>query len=101
LLLAFLRLGVTAFGGPAMVAYIRDLAVVRRRWIDEAAFQTGVALCQTIPGATAMQIVGYVGLRARGFLGGITAYIGFGFPAFCLMLVLTAVYRQVQGLPVT
>jgi chromate transporter len=101
LLLAFLRLGVTAFGGPAMVAYIRDLAVVRRRWVDEAAFQTGVALCQTIPGATAMQVAAYVGLRARGFLGGVAAYIGFGVPAFCLMLVLTVVYGQVQGLPVT
>ena len=101
LLLAFLRLGATAFGGPAMVVYIRDLAVVRRRWIGEGAFQTGVALCQTIPGATAMQVAAYVGLRARGFLGGITAYVGFGFPAFCLMLVLTAAYRRVQGLAVT
>jgi chromate transporter len=99
--LAFLRLGVSAFGGPAMVAYIRDIAVVRRRWVDEAAFHAGVALCQTIPGATAMQVAAYVGLRTRGFLGGAAAYIGFGLPAFCLMLALTVVYRQVQGLPVT
>jgi chromate transporter len=101
LLLAFLRLGVTAFGGPAMIAHIRDLAVVRRRWVDDAAFQTGVALCQTIPGATAMQTAAYVGLRTRGFLGGLSAYVGFGLPAFCLLLSLTAVYRQVQWLPVT
>jgi len=99
--LAFLRLGATAFGGPAMVAYIRDLAVVERRWVDEAAFRSGVALCQTIPGATAMQTAAYVGLRARGFLGGLAAYVGFGFPAFCLMLALTALYRQTQSLPVT
>ena len=52
LFLAFLRLGATAFGGPAMVAYIRRLAVAGRGWLDEAAFLDGVALCQTIPGAT-------------------------------------------------
>jgi chromate transporter len=101
LFLSFLRLGVTAFGGPAMVAYIKDLAVVRRHWVGEAAFQRGVALCQTIPGATSMQAAAFVGLHTRGFVGGLAAYIGFGCPAFCLMLALTAVYQRTQGLPVT
>ena len=32
LFLTFLRLGLTAFGGPAMVAYIRDVAVNKKRW---------------------------------------------------------------------
>jgi chromate transporter len=101
LFLAFLRLGATAFGGPAMVAYIRDLAVSKRRWLDDAAFRSGVALCQTLPGATAMQTAAYVGLRVRGFLGGLAAYVGFGLPAFCLMLALTALYRETQTLPIT
>jgi chromate transporter len=100
LFFAFLRLGATAFGGPAMVAYIKDLAVAKRRWLDESTFRNGVALCQTVPGATAMQTAAYVGLRSRGFLGGLAAYVGFGFPAFCLMLALTAVYRQTQSLPI-
>jgi chromate transporter len=101
LFLAFLRLGATAFGGPAMVAYIRQLAVAKRRWLDDTSFQTGVALCQTIPGATAMQVAAYVGLRVRGIPGGLSAYLGFGLPAFCLMVGLTAGYHRVQGLPVT
>ena len=101
LFLAFLRLGATAFGGPAMVAYIKELAVVRRRWLDDTSFQTGVALCQTIPGATAMQVAAYVGLRARGLPGSLSTYLGFGLPAFCLMVGLTVVYQQVQNLPAT
>lgn len=36
---SFLRLGVSAFGGPAMVAYIRKMAVEQRKWLDEATFQ--------------------------------------------------------------
>ena len=56
LFISFFRLGATAFGGPAMVAYIRKMAVEKNHWIDEHSARDGVALCQTIPGATAMQI---------------------------------------------
>jgi chromate transporter len=96
---AFLRLGLTAFGGPAMVAYIRDLAVKRKGWLTAESFQDGVALCQSIPGATAMQAAAYAGLRAGGPLGAIAAYVGFGLPAFVLMLLLTVVYQHSRELP--
>jgi len=99
LFVAFLRLGLTAFGGPAMVAYIRELAVSRRRWLDERCFADGVALCQSIPGATAMQTAAYVGLRSAGFWGGLAAYLGFGLPAFVLMTVLSAIYVESRALP--
>lgn len=62
----FLRLGLTAFGGPAMVGHIRDLAVGKRGWVTEESFREGVALCQSLPGATAMQTAAYAGLRAGG-----------------------------------
>lgn len=42
-----------------------------------------------------------MGLRARGFPGSLSAYLGFGFPAFCLMVGLTVAYHRVQSLPVT
>ena len=101
LLRAFLRLGATSFGGPAMVAYIKSMAVTRKGWLSEADFQQGVALCQTAPGATAMQCAAYVGLRARGPWGALLAYVGFGLPAFLLMLSLSVAYRHaVQFQPV-
>lgn len=99
LFFAFLRLGLTAFGGPAMVAYIRDLAVRRKGWLTEESFRDGVAICQTIPGATAMQAAAYAGLRAAGPLGAVATYVGFGLPAFILMVVLSAVYSRVHALP--
>ncbi len=97
---AFLKLGTTAFGGPAMVAYIRKLAVERNRWLDEATFQDGVALCQTIPGATAMQTAAYVGLRSRGLPGAAATFVGFGLPAFAFMVILSALYERAYELPV-
>jgi len=95
---SFLRLGATAFGGPAMVAYIRKMAVEQKHWLEEESFRSGVALCQTIPGATAMQTAAYVGLRARGTLGAIASFVGFGLPAFLLMMTLSALYVQTRRL---
>jgi chromate transporter len=46
--LSFLRLGLTAFGGPAMVAFIKKMAVEDKAWLDEGSFRRGVALCQTM-----------------------------------------------------
>lgn len=98
LFFCFLRLGLTAFGGPAMVAYIREMAISKEKWLTPEGFKQGVAICQTIPGATAMQVAAYVGLRAHGAWGAIAAYIGFGLPAFVLMLLLTALYQQSRDL---
>jgi chromate transporter len=99
LFLSFLRLGATAFGGPTMVAYIGELSVKRHKWLDQAAFKNGVALAQSIPGATAMQVAAYVGLRTRGIIGGLATYVGFGLPALILMLILSWVYIRVGTLP--
>jgi chromate transporter len=98
LLLSFLRLGMSAFGGPAMVAYIGDLSVKRKKWLDQETFKTGVALCQIIPGATAMQVAAYVGLQTRGVLGALSTFIGFGLPAFVLMVILSYLYVSVGNL---
>ena len=99
LFLSFLRLGLTAFGGPTMVAYIGDLSVKKNRWLDQETFRNGVALCQSIPGATAMQVAAYVGLKARGLSGAAATYTGFGLPAFFFMLLLSWAYIRLGNLP--
>jgi chromate transporter len=99
LFLNFLRLGATAFGGPSMVVYIRKLAVERKGWLGTKDFSEGVALCQMVPGATAMQTAAYVGLRVRGIAGAAVCFIGFGLPAFCLMLLFAVIYSQTGSLP--
>ncbi len=99
LFLAFLRMGTVAFGGPAMVAYLRKMAVGKKNWIDAESFQNGVALCQTIPGATVMQMAAYIGLSVRGVRGALACYVGFGLPAFIFMLALSVAYSRAHELP--
>lgn len=81
-----------------MVAYIRKMAVEQKRWLDDESFRNGVALCQTIPGATAMQTSAYVGLRIRGVSGAMASFVGFGLPAFLFMMTLSGLYVQTRHL---
>jgi chromate transporter len=83
-----------------MIAYIRRMAVEQNSWLDDSSFRDGMALCQTLPGATAMQIAAYVGLRARGVAGAAICYIGFGLPAFFIMTILSALYVKAHSLAV-
>ena len=99
LFLTFLRLGVTTFGGPSMVAYIRRVTVEQKHWLEMEVFNAGVAMCQMIPGATAMQTTAYVGLKKRGAAGAAVCFIGFGLPAFILMMTFAALYSATHHLP--
>ncbi len=99
LFLSFLKLGATAFGGPAMVTYIRRMAVEQKKWMDDSSFKNGIAFCQMVPGATAMQVSAYVGLTLRGVSGAAVSFIGFGLPAFLCMTALSALYVQNRQLP--
>ena len=97
--LRFLVLGITAFGGPAMVIYIQRLAVDQERWLNEVTFRKGVALCQAVPGATAMQAAAYVGLKVRGIFGAFVAFVGFGLPAVILIAILSMLYVWINPIP--
>jgi len=100
LFLAFLRLGATAYGGPAMMAHLKAEMVGKRRWLSEPEFKEGMALCQVIPGATMVQMCTYTGYRLRGIPGALAAACGFVLPAFFTMTVLTALYFRAGSLPI-
>ena len=86
-LLVFLRLGLTSFGGPiAHIGYFRDEFVTRRRWLDEQAYADLVALCQFLPGPASSQTGFAIGLMRAGYLGGLAAWTGFTLPSAFLLL---------------
>jgi chromate transporter len=87
---AFLKLGVSSFGGPiAHLGYFRDDLILRRRWMDEAGFADLVALCQFLPGPASSQVAFALGLiRGRGILGGLTASFAFTAPSALILFIL-------------
>jgi chromate transporter len=84
---AFLKLGLTSFGGPiAHLGYYRDELIVRRQWLDESAFADLVALCQFLPGPASSQVGFSLGvLRGNGLVGGLAAWFGFTMPSALIM----------------
>lgn len=93
----FARLGATAFGGPAVLARMREVTVAPRGWLANETFDEGLALSQTVPGATAVQCAAYIGLRGCGLRGAAAATVGFCLPAFVLMLAASVLYSRVAG----
>ena len=84
--LAFLKLGLTSFGGPiAHLGYFRDECVVRRRWVDDSVYTDLVALCQFLPGPASSQVGFSLGLIRAGYRGGLAAWAGFTLPSAMLM----------------
>jgi len=76
------RLGLTSFGGPvAHLGYFREEYVVRRKWLDEAAYVDLVALCQFLPGPASSQVGIAIGITRAGLLGGFAAWLGFTLPS--------------------
>ncbi|MFJ4037225.1 chromate efflux transporter [Microbacterium sp. NPDC090007] len=89
--LAFLRLGVTSFGGPiAHLGYFRDDLVVRRRWMDDRAYADLVALCQFLPGPASSQVGFAMGLQRAGMLGAFAAFLAFTLPSAILLVAFAA-----------
>jgi chromate transporter len=87
---AFLKLGLTSFGGPiAHLGYFRDELVIRRKWIDETGYADLVALCQFLPGPASSQVGFALGLLRGGPLGALAAWTAFTLPS-ALLLVLFA-----------
>lgn len=96
--LAFLRLGLTAFGGPiAHLGYFREEFVTRRRWLDDAAFADLVALCQFLPGPASSQVGMALGLMRAGRLGALAAFLGFTLPSAIAMVLVALGFARFGG----
>ena len=90
---AFLRLGLTSFGGPiAHLGYYRADIVARRGWLDEHAYADLVALCQFLPGPASSQVGIGIGLTRAGYTGALAAWL-----AFTILAVLAGAAGEAAG----
>jgi chromate transporter len=71
----------------------------RRGWLTKERYLEGMALVQSLPGATAVQMCIFTGYQHAGFLGGVLAGVAFCLPAFAIMLALSALYAAYGSLP--
>ena len=86
-LLVFLRLGCTSFGGPiAHLGYYRREIVERLKWCSESTLAEFIAIAQSLPGPSSSQVAFALGILRAGWAGGLASWVGFTFPSAVLML---------------
>jgi chromate transporter len=96
---AFLRLGLTSFGGPvAHLGYFRREFVERRRWLDDSAYADMVALCQFLPGPASSQVVFAIGMRRAGLPGALLASLCFMLPSAAAMIAFAYGVESMSGI---
>jgi len=88
-----IKLGFTAFGGPAAhIAMLHDEVVKRRKWIDEQRFLDLLGATNLIPGPNSTEMVIHVGHIRAGYAGLVVAGVGFILPAATIVLMLAWLY---------
>lgn len=96
----FLRLGFTAFGGPAAhIAMMHDEVVTRRQWMEEQQFLDMVGATNLIPGPNSTEIAIHLGHVRGGWRGLIVAGVCFIMPAVLIVLVLAWLYVEYGNTP--
>ena len=95
---AFLKLGLTSFGGPiAHLGYFRDELVTRRKWLGDGAYADLVALCQFLPGPASSQVGFALGMLRAGWLGALAAFFAFTLPSALALLVFAMTAARMEG----
>jgi chromate transporter len=92
IVLGFLKIGATGYGGPAILGIMQAEFQERRQWTSKPRFLEGLALVNVLPGATATQLAIFLGYLRGGRWGGLLAGLSFALPGFIVMLALTALY---------
>ena len=100
LVLYFLKLGATGFGGPAaLVGKMHTDLVEQRKWIAARDYEEGLALSQLAPGPLAAQLAIYLGWVRGRIAGAAAVSVAFIAPSFLMVVFLAAIYVRFGGLP--
>jgi chromate transporter len=96
----FLRLGITAFGGPAAhIAMMHDEVVKRRKWLDDQRFLDLLGATNLIPGPNSTEMAIHLGFLRAGWAGLIVGGVCFIVPAVIIVTTLAWAYVRFGALP--
>ena len=99
LVVYFLKLGSTGFGGPvALVGYMHKDLVDTKKWISDEEYKQGLALAQLAPGPLAAQLAIFIGFVHYRYVGATLAGIAFVIPSFIMVVILGMAYKLYGGL---
>jgi chromate transporter len=95
-----LKIGATAYGGPAIMGIMQTELQEKRRWVSRERFMEGLSLVNMLPGATAAQLSIFLGYARGGLWGGLLGGLCFVLPGFFVLLLLTIGYAAFGVTPI-
>ena len=96
----FLKLGFTAFGGPAAhIGLMHNETVIRRKWLNEQEFLDLVGATNLIPGPNSTEMAIHIGYLRAGWPGLVAAGLCFILPAMLIVMALAWIYVQYGATP--
>ena len=95
-----LFIGITGYGGPAILAQMKKHLVEKNGWITEEEFMNTLSLSQILPGSTGVTLMGYFGYKLRGILGWILLPGLYILPAFIFTTILAQIYFEYHSLTI-
>ena len=100
ILTAFLKLGATSYGGPAMMGIMQAELQGKRKWVSKERFVEGLAVANMVPGATATQLGIFLAYERGGWWAGLLGGLCFVLPGFVIMLALAITYAGLGLTPI-
>src|SRR2546430_7004505 len=97
---SLLKLGATAYGGPAIMGIMQAELQERRQWVSKERFVEGLSLVNMLPGASAAQLSMFLGYARGGWWGGLLGGLCFVLPGFFILLALTMGYAALGVTPI-
>ena len=91
------KIGLLSFGGGVSGLVYQEV-VLKRKWIDEKEFFSGLALCQVLPGVNIGNLAVYVGQSLRGTIGAIAALGGMLAGPFLIVIGISLVYEKISNI---
>lgn len=101
LFFTFLRIGALTFGGGyAMIPIIEKELVTRYKLLSTEEFYDALIVCQSLPGAIAINFAVFLGLRLKGYKGALASFLGVVLPSFVFILIISIFLFQYVENPV-
>ena len=101
LLLCFAKIGLFTFGGGyAMISFIEDECVNRKKWITHDEMMNITVIAESTPGPVAINCATYVGYKKAGFWGAVFATVGMIIPSFAVIYIISVAIKDFLSYPI-
>lgn len=99
LFLIYLKIGTFTFGGGfAMIPLIEREVVDNNEWMKSDEFRDSLAVCQSVPGAIAVNNAVFIGYKINGIIGALSAGFGVILPSFLIIITVASVFAQIKDI---